>query len=190
VAAILLYMQQHKEYKVLPLADLKPYPGNARKHNDDKLQGSVGVHGQFRTLVVRETENGDGPEYTILAGHGTKDALEAKGVPQARVEILVCSDEEALQINLVDNATNDAADYFKDLLASQLERAAEFDFEGTGWTQEEFDKMRGRGDDDEPDLPEDPPHWGVVVECTSEEQQARLLEQLSEEGFSVRALMA
>lgn len=179
-------MQQHLRYDQLKIADLRPYEGNARKHDPGKLEGSVRAHSQYRTIVVREQDDG----YTILCGHGTAMALQEKGIEEARVEVLACNDEEALQINLVDNATADAADYFKDLLASQLERAAEFDFEGTGWTQEEFDKMRGRGDDEEPDLPEDPPHWGVVVECTSEEQQARLLEQLSEEGFSVRALMA
>lgn len=183
-------MQRFQDYVDMPLRELEPYDGNARKHDDAKLDLSVASHGQYRTVVVRRIEETAQTRHVILAGHGTVDALRRKGAEKVRVEILTCDDEEALAIHLVDNATADAADYFKDLLASQLERAAEFDFEGTGWTQEEFDKMRGRGDDDEPDLPEDPPHWGVVVECTSEEQQARLLEQLSEEGFSVRALMA
>lgn len=36
---------------------------------------------------------------------------------------------------------------------------------------------------------EPPTVWGVVVTCTSEAEQVELLERLSEEGHSVRALM-
>jgi hypothetical protein len=35
-----------------------------------------------------------------------------------------------------------------------------------------------------------PGQWNVIVECESEEQQVRTLEQLSQEGHRCRALIA
>jgi hypothetical protein len=36
-----------------PLGDLRPYPGNARRHDVDAIAGSLRVNGQFRPLVVQ-----------------------------------------------------------------------------------------------------------------------------------------
>lgn len=48
------------------------------------------------------------------------------------------------------------------------------------------------GPPDEPDAPVDDidDRWGVVIECDGEQQQAELLEEFTERGLNVRALIA
>lgn len=186
-------MQQHLGYAVLDLDQLEPFDGNARRHDDKILTSSIAVHGQYRTLVVRAV--GPDPEhpekYVLLAGHGTAEAMRARHHTKARVELVVCSDEEALQINLVDNRSNDVAFYDEDALAAQLEQAAEFGFAGTGWDQKTADKYLnpdgGGGSDDEGEPGQT---WAIIVECRDEEQQADLLKKFDEEGLNCRPLIA
>src|SRR5580693_2139518 len=130
-------MQQHLGYAVLDLDTMQPYEGNARRHDDDLLSNSVKVHGQYRTIVVRVIGAPDNPEkYVILAGHGTANAMRLQRHTKARVELVVCTDEEALQINLMDNRAPDAAyelGYDESLLAVQLRAAEQFGYVGSGW---------------------------------------------------------
>lgn len=182
-------MQQHSRYAVLDLVELEPFPGNARRRDLKPLVNSIKAHGQFRTLVVREQDQPERPKYQILAGHGTADALKACGISQARCEILFCTDEEALAINLADNRTNDLAFYDEDALAAQLEEVRDLDlWDATGWDRKAADKyLNPKKEKDE--LEDQPASYGVIVTCYSEEQQAELLERFSEEGLQVRALM-
>jgi hypothetical protein len=183
-------MQQFLEYAVLEIALLVPFEGNARKHDEAKLGNSVIAHGQYRTVVVRKQDPPE-PEYTILAGHGTVEAMRAKGHTKVRCELIACTDEEALSINLVDNRTSDLATYDPAALASQLEAAREFAFEGTGWD------LKAAAQYLDPDAGDngpagDPPSstWAIIIECRDEEQQADLLKKFDEEGLSCRPLIA
>ena len=180
-------MQQHLKYAVVSLDDLEPFHGNARVHDDRTLKTSVKVHGQYRTLVVRQTDDG---KYVLLAGHGTADAMRANGHSKARVELISCSDEEALAISLMDNRGSDLASYDDELLTMQLELVRDQSlWEMTGWDEKAASKYL---EDSEPDegIDEDPPQYGVIINCSTEDAQARLLERLAGEGLSVRALMA
>jgi hypothetical protein len=177
-------MQEFVRYDDVGIDALTPYPGNARRGDVDGLVKSIQKNGQYRTIVVREIDNGP---LIILAGNHTTEALKRLGVQSVRCEILKCSDEEARRINLADNRFNDLATYDPEAMAVLLDEL-NGDYAGTGWDANSAKKYLV-DDEDEP-MPDEDPTFGVIVNCVSEEQQSTLLERLSEEGFSVRALMA
>jgi hypothetical protein len=190
----------------VPLNDLERFPGNARRGNVPEIAESLYRNGQYRALVVRVHENA----MTILAGNHTRDAMELlyggwlpkraapssswQGRPAAaRCELIECDDDTARRINLADNKTAEDGTYDNDALSAILD-GLDGDYEGTGWTAEEHAALLalGDGDGEGGDAPEDnlPATFGVIVECDTEQQQARLLAQLDGEGFRVRALMS
>jgi hypothetical protein len=188
-------VQQHLRYDVLDLDQLEPYAGNARRHDDSTLDSSISVHGQYRTLVVRVIGDPDNPDkYVILAGNGTAEALRRKGIPKARVELVVCSDTEALSINLMDNAASDKAyeiGYDEDLLAEQLRQAQEFGFLGTGWDEKSAKPYLDPAAPKPPGGGEPPSDvWAIIVEADSEDHQVELLTKFQEEGLTCRPLIS
>jgi hypothetical protein len=76
----------------------------------------------------------------------------------------------------------------KDALAELLSYL-DGDYEGIGWNTDEVDRLI------DPPPPEDAEEtdismrYGVIIECGTEDEQLRLLEQLSEQGLNCRALM-
>lgn len=177
---------QWVETRDVEISALTRYPGNARRGNVAEIRKSIRRHGQYRAIVVRDT--GDG--LVILAGNHTRDALEAEGHSAARCEIIRCSDDEARRIVLADNRLSDIAEDDDHALAELL-AALDGDLDGTGWDVYDLDKMADKLGDGPGDAPADdlPVTYGVIVECDTEQQQARLLAQLDSEGFRVRALM-
>ena len=152
--------------------ELVGYPGNARRGKLSVVRESIEKLGQFRPLVVRQRE---GKPLMILAGNTTKDALVAAGYVTARVEILECSDDEARQLNLIDNRSQELAEWDTAALVAQLELGGG-DFTGTGFSVEDFDKLAygGAGRDDR-EIPEDEPGWQILFDCQDEENQAEWL---------------
>ena len=171
----------------LPLSELTRFPGNARRGNVAEIRKSLRRHGQYRAIVVRVHDG----RHVILAGNHTADALEAEGHDTARCELIECTDDEARRIALADNKLAELGDYDSDLLADLL-ASLDGDYEGTGWDAQDVDGLADALGDGDGDAPADdlPGTWGVIVECETEQQQARLLQQLDAEGFRVRALMA
>jgi hypothetical protein len=141
----------------VPLADLARFPGNARRGDVGAIRASLRRHGQYRSLVVRDTGSG----LVVLAGNHTRDALDAEGHATARCEVIQCSDDEARRINLADNRLAELGGYDDADLAALLE-GLDGDFDGTGWAQEDLDALlaeepEARTDpDDVPDVPGEP----------------------------------
>lgn len=169
----------------IPVAALIRFPGNARQHADAELRASVQRLGQYRPLVVRKV----GDELVILAGNGTADALAATGHDTARAEVIECDDDEARRINLADNRISDLASDDKDALAELLSYL-DNDYLGTGWTEADVAKLIEPPDiGGDADIDDINVSYGIVIDCSSEEEQLRLLERLGAEGLSCRALM-
>lgn len=210
------------ETREVALDELERFPGNARVGNKAEIRKSLIANGQYRSVVIRQTDDG---RLVILAGNNTFDAMRdlAAKPPtlQAllalfpederpmyqesaefwldqisrkvlRGEIIRCTDREARKINLVDNRANDLATDDKDALVELLSYL-DGDYEGTGFSAEDVEKLIDPGDMPDPgDADTDPglDRWGVIVECDSERDQVRLLERLGGEGWTVRALIA
>lgn len=121
----------------IPLDELTPFPGNAKRGNVDQIRASLRRNGQYRSLVVREIPNGP---LIVLAGNHTLQALAAEGYETARCEIVHCDDNTARRINLADNRTAELGTYDNDALAELLSYL-DGDYEGTGYTQDDVDQL-------------------------------------------------
>lgn len=136
---------EYIETRMIPLAQLQPFPGNARRGNREKLVESLEANGQYRSLVVRRTDDG---EHIVLAGNNTLAALEYRGDATARCEIVSCDDATALRVNLVDNKANDDATY-DDEARSRLLELLDGEITGTGYTEDEVDSIIARYEEPE-----------------------------------------
>jgi ParB-like chromosome segregation protein Spo0J len=182
---------EYIETRNVPLDELQPFPGNAKRGDIPLIRESIRRNGQYRALVVRDI----GGAYVVLAGNHTLKGLEAEGHTSARCELIRCDDATARRINLVDNRAADKGSYDGDALVELLRHADEEEgLEGTGYTEEDLTDLLGKTEELPPagdaDTDDAPAMWGVVVECDTEDEQVELLERLSGEGHRVRALIA
>jgi DNA modification methylase len=121
----------------IPLDELTPFPGNAKRGDVDQIRKSLRRNGQYRSLVVREIP--DGP-LIVLAGNHTMQALAAEGHQTARCEVVLCDEDTARRINLADNRTAELGGYDNDALAELLSYMDD-DYEGTGYTAEDVEAL-------------------------------------------------
>ncbi|MFH8805198.1 DUF6610 family protein [Streptomyces sp. NPDC017936] len=127
---------RYVETRDVPLTDLAPFPGNARRGDVARITESVERNGQYRSLVVRQ---GDDGTLVVLAGNHTLQALQRLGHTAARCEIVQCDDGTATRINLVDNKAADEGDYDSEALAVLL--ASMDDLAGTGYDPYDVDSV-------------------------------------------------
>ena len=121
-----------------PVAALKPYPGNARKHSKKQIRqiaDSISRFGFTNPVLI-----GDGGE--IVAGHGRVMAakeLGLKTVPTVRLSHL--SPEERRAYVLADNKLALNAGWDTEILAIELQALIDIDFdvELTGFSLAEVD---------------------------------------------------
>lgn len=123
------------EVRDIPLDRLAPFPGNARRGDIEAIRGSLRRNGQYRALVVRETDD----QLVILAGNHTYAALGAENYQAARCEIIHCDDETARRINLADNRTAELGGYDEEALAALLAELP--DLNGTGYTDDDLEAL-------------------------------------------------
>lgn len=172
-----------------PVGDLKPLPGNPRRGDVDAVARSLARFGQRKPIVVRT----DG---TIIAGNHTWMAAKKLGWDEIAAVRVADDDTEAFAFALADNRTAELGGYDPDALAEMLNEVAGSDaFAATGYTQADLDALAAEiappplpepGDADIEDLPA---AWGVIIECSTEDEQVELLERFGEEGLRVRAVM-
>jgi hypothetical protein len=185
---------RYLETITVPLSELERFPGNARVHADAEIRESVRL-GQYKSLLCRRMPDG---QLVIVAGNGTFDAMESVRdddgnviYTEAQVEVWEYTDQEARRVNVSDNRLSDKARDDPERLAALLD-AMEGDLVGTGFTAEDVSRLNGEEIMPPPgDAPVDPgvARWGVIVECSSEGEQVRLLGELAGQGLAVRAIM-
>lgn len=133
------YPSTYQRTANIPLDELTPFPGNAKRGDVDTIRASLRRNGQYRSLVVREIP--DGP-LIVLAGNHTMQALAAEGHATARCEVVLCDEDTARRINLADNRTAELGEYDDDALAELLSYL-DGDYEGTGYTEADIDELLG-----------------------------------------------
>lgn len=150
----------------VPLAELEPFPGNARRGDVAAIRESVRRFGQFRSVLARDPGEAGGP-LVVVAGNHTVAAMAEEGHEQARVEVIECADDdEAARINAADNRLAELGGYDDQALVELL---AGFggDFAGTGWTADDLAAMTAPP----PPPPDDFPGFGDDIptdyECPS-----------------------
>lgn len=133
--------QMKKEYVTLKLADIIPYENNPRINDEavEYVAESIKQCGYISPIVIDE-------DNIILCGHTRLKALEQLGKAEAEVMIVKgLTEEQKKKYRILDNKTNEFADWDFDLLASELE---DLDFEGFdfGFDVEEIDPYDNSGD--------------------------------------------
>lgn len=121
----------------VPIEQLSVHPHNARQGDIGAIVQSLEAHGQYRPIVVQKST------MRVLAGNHTLQAARSLGWKHVEVVTIDVDDDQALRILLVDNRTNDLADYDKKVLTDLLESLVFTDFglEGTGFIGDDLDEM-------------------------------------------------
>jgi len=162
------------EIRELPLAQIKPYENNPRK-NDAAVAAVMESIKQCEYVApIVVDENG-----VILAGHTRYKALKKLG----RTSVEVCvkeglTEEQKRKYRLLDNKTNELAEWDFDLLADELD--------GLDFGDLELDWGMSQEPEEKTERPEVSLHESVsvVVECESESEAEETFMKLSEEGYN------
>lgn len=135
------FRREHVEVQMLPLASLKPYDGNAKKHTNeqvDAVEASIREFG-FRNPVLA-WHNDDG-EPEIVAGHAR--CIAAKNLGMQEVPVIFVddlSDAQRRALTLVDNQTTMMTGWDLDQLSYELDTLmGEFDMSDFGFDSQEID---------------------------------------------------
>ncbi|WP_406501583.1 ParB/Srx family N-terminal domain-containing protein [Streptomyces sp. NBC_01590] len=144
---------------LLPLSDLTPFPGNARRGNVGTILESLRRNGQYRSLIVRELPGGP---LVVLAGNHTAEALNRHGAgdcsqtiggkpcgvcandpgwtPSARCEVVACDEDTARRVNLIDNRAAEKGSQDPDALAELLS-FLDNDLTGSGYDDVDLERL-------------------------------------------------
>lgn len=160
VGKILVELHDRLEF----IDSLHQYPGNARRGDLNVIIESLQEHGQYREIIVQKSTR------RILAGNHTWEAARTLGWSHIAADLIDVDDETAQKIVIVDNASNDQADYdIEQLVKLVQETQQNWDLVGTGFTDEGLDELiesLNETTEDEEDEDEDqPPSEGGGLEC-------------------------
>lgn len=112
-----------KELRTVHIDEIKPYEGNPRR-NDDAVAAvveSIRQCNYISPIIVDE-------DMVILAGHTRHKALKQMGAEQCEVLIIYgLTKPQKKKYRLLDNKTNEYAEWDYELLGTELE---DLDFEG------------------------------------------------------------
>lgn len=117
---------EHEQIEMVPLAELRPYDGNAKRHTNeqvDAVEASIREFG-FRNPVLAWHNDDGAPE--IVAGHARCIAAKNLGmqeVPAIFVDDL--SDAQRRALTLVDNQTTMMTGWDTDALSYELENLSD-----------------------------------------------------------------
>jgi ParB-like chromosome segregation protein Spo0J len=125
------------------VSTLTPYPGNPRRGNVAAIASSLARLGQYRPIVVQT-----GTRY-VLAGNHTLAAAAMLGWDAIDVAWVDCDETTARRIVAADNRTSDLGEYDTDELLALLDELPNLD--GTGYADDEIEKLRALLADDEPE---------------------------------------
>lgn len=171
------------------VADLIPYAANSRTHSDAQvaqIAASIREFGWTNPILI----DGDN---TIIAGHGRLLAARKLGmeeVPAIVLDHLTKAQQRALVI--ADNQLALNASWDMEMLKAEID-ALNFDgFELNllGFDDADLAKILGEEKADKPIAEEQTVDavFEVAVTCSSEEEQERVFEMMTAEGFQCRIL--
>jgi len=108
---------------LVPITSLRPFPGNSRRGDIDRIAESLRRFGQVRPVLVKP--EGDGT-YTIVAGHHVTRAAEQIGWDEIAVVVAEFeSEEDAAAYLVADNQLAQLGDFEPEEQATLLDLLAE-----------------------------------------------------------------
>lgn len=172
-----------------PLAELTPWADNPRVNDAaaERLAHTILTHGWTNPILLDKTGQ-------IVAGHTRLKAAIKLGLTEVPTITLDVEGPEAIALAIADNRLAEFAEWDDSALAKLLEGLADDDFDlgALGYDDAEFAALLS---EDDPDVDtssvlDDELEFRVVVDCDSEDEQARAIELVTSEGFSCRSLMS
>lgn len=121
------------EHLVVPVGQVSPWPGNARRGDVDRIAASLTAHGQYAPLLVQASTG------HVIKGNHTLEAALRLGWTRVAVLRLDVDDDRARAMVLVDNWTSDTSGYDDRALAELLREVG--DWTGVGWTADDLDGL-------------------------------------------------
>lgn len=124
----------------IPVDQLRPYPGNARTHDERQITIMVASMREFGFInpIMADADN------VIIAGHGRLEAAKRLGmssVPVSRIAGLTPDQVRAYRIS--DNRIAELAGWDDQILAIELQHLSsievDFSIEVTGWSTAQVD---------------------------------------------------
>jgi hypothetical protein len=128
-----------QQYDVVDVNDLQPHPNNPRRGDVDAISESIDAHGFYGALVVQRSTG------YVLAGNHRLQAARAQSIARVPVIFVDVDDDAARRILLVDNRTNDLAEYDDAQLVDVL-RLLEGDLSGTGYSDNDLIELLAADD--------------------------------------------
>jgi ParB-like chromosome segregation protein Spo0J len=108
----------------VPLSNLKPYPGNAKRHDLDTIRASLRRRGQYRMAVVQRSTG------YVCVGNGMLEAARLEEWPALAVHYRDLTDDEARELVLIDNRSTELGGYDSDALVELLQAMPTLEFTG------------------------------------------------------------
>ncbi len=141
---------QRTEIEWMPIGSVKPYENNPRRNDDavDAVANSIREFG-FKSPIIVDRD------LVIIAGHTRLKAAKALGMKEVPVVIASdLSEEQARAFRLVDNRTNELADWDWDMLIDEIDNI-ELDLSEMGFILtedgdidfEDLEKLAGEKDE-------------------------------------------
>ena len=169
-----------KQLKTMQLADIKPYKNNPR-HNDNAVEAvaeSIKQCEYIAPIIVDENN-------VILAGHTRLKAMQKLGKTEAEVmQVTGLTEAQKKKYRLLDNKTNELAEWDIDLLEVELE---DIDFNGFdfGFGVEELDI-----DEAELDAEDEKNNVVVTINCGSVYAYDEIKERLQNLADEIEASLS
>lgn len=126
------YIAEGLRHLAIPLADLRPDPANARKHNAKNLEAirvSLERFGQRAPVVVQARG------MVVRAGNGRLEAARALGWSHLAAVVIDEESADAVAFALADNRTAELAEWDTETLASILDAMPAEDIAASGFTE-------------------------------------------------------
>lgn len=172
-----------------PLADIFPYPNNARNHSDKQialLAKLIDKYGIDQPIVVDE----DG---VILKGHGRRLAALKLGLTHFPVVVQQgLSDADKRGLRIADNQATLVSTWDPELIRLELQdlKAMQFDMNLFGFSDKELARLSNDTDEGVEEITSFEPIHQILIECANEQEQLETLEKLQKDGIKCRALVA
>jgi len=130
-------IREELQHLSVDIQEIHVHPQNVRQGDIGAISESLKTHGQYRPVVYQQSTG------RILAGNHTWKAAKALGWKTIAATPIVCDDEQALRILLVDNRTNDLSTYDQAELVELLKSlsSSEMELLGTGYDGDDLDQF-------------------------------------------------
>jgi hypothetical protein len=181
----------------VPLSKLKPWGRNPRPLKQEhvrELMRSIRRFG-FGSPIMARREN-----FEIIAGHGRYAAALSLKLERVPVRFLDLTEVEAHAMSLADNKIQENRSWDRSDLSIVLDELSNQGVDltlGMGFGDKELDKFLSSsdavvmlGNDDTAPKMNDGLRYRIVVDCSDEYEQSKLIERFEAEGLKVKPLMS